>query len=138
MPIPLHSWWSNSRSTGQVHRTGRPTVSLRRQGLDYPLHQLWKAQDRHCDELSPAPEAEWATTLFSLFHFFANRLFSVNAFDKLLLMASWSSMSILFNPGTHIPLENPPLRTGDCEPRVLVREACSLLPVAALFVPQSG
>ena len=42
----------------------------------------------------------------SCLHFFARRLFSVNTVDRLLLMASGPSLSILLDPGTHSPVEN--------------------------------
>ena len=119
--ITLRSCWSNSWPTSQLLRIGRRTASLWRvQNLGYPLHQFWKkAQDKKALQMSwvQIQKRSKLQTLPSpsCLHFSANRFFSVMAFDKLLLMASCHSVSILLHPNTHIPLKNfrpsPPLRT---------------------------
>ena len=63
-PIPLRSCWSNSRPTGQLHRTGRHTaLLLRKQGLGHPLH---RKMEEPCDEARPEPETEQLTSLLLL------------------------------------------------------------------------
>ena len=102
--IPFRSCWSNSRSTGQLLRIVRQTASLWRAGVQgYPLHQFWKAKDGRTQQWAGSRSRDGAgyNSSLSCLHFFASRIFSVMAFDKLLLMASWPSMSILLELGMH-------------------------------------
>ena len=94
--IPLRSCWSNSRPTGHFRRNGRHTaLLLHKQCPGYPLPQLGERKiEEPCGKESPKPTTE--AGYFpppSCLPFFAKRLFSVCAFDKLLLMTTWHSRS---------------------------------------------